>query len=159
MITAEDTVLVEETGAGRFQVLATTGEHQLLVDEPVSYGGLDSGPSPFALLCAALGSCTVITMRFYADRKGWTLGPFSARVTHNKGSPEARDKFERVLDLGDVTPEQRERLLQIANRCPVHLLIERGADVATTVATVTSTGGALESLHAQVVDQLCREAA
>jgi putative redox protein len=158
MISAKDAVLVEETGAGRYQVRASSGDHQLIIDEPIAYGGLGSGPNPFDLLCMALGSCSVITMRFYAERKGWTLGPFSARVVHRKGGSQARDRFERELFLGPVTPEQQERLLAIADKCPVHLLLEGGADVVTSLATSHLADGQAEGLHPQVVDELCREA-
>ena len=158
MISAKDAVLVEETGAGRYQVRASSGDHQLIIDEPTAYGGLGSGPNPFGLLCMALGSCSVITMRFYAERKGWKLGPFSARVVHHKGGPQARDRFERELFLGRVTPEQQERLLAIADKCPVHLLLEGGADVVTSLATSSLADGKAEGLHPQVVDELCREA-
>jgi putative redox protein len=97
-------------------------------------------------------------MRFYAERKGWSLGPFSVRICHRKGSAEARDRFERVLRLGSVTPEQAERLLAIANRCPVHLVLERGSDIVTSLAVSSLPDGHTEGLHPQVVDQLCREA-
>lgn len=158
MIAAENAVLVEETGAGRFQVRASSGDHQMIIDEPLQFGGLGSGPNPFDLLCAALGSCTLITMRFYAERKGWSLGPFSVRIGHRKGSAEVRDRFERVLRLGSATPEQAERLLAIANKCPVHLLLERGSDVVTSLAVSSLPDGRTDGLHPQVVDQLCREA-
>lgn len=159
MITAKDAVFVQETGAGRFQVRASTGVHELLIDEPAAYGGLDSGPNPFDLLCTALGSCTLITMRFYAERKGWDLGPFRVRVTHHKNSPDARDRFERVLFLGDVTADQQQRLQQIADRCPVHLLVERGADVATSIVSGSLDGAYTDALHAKVLDKLCKEEA
>lgn len=158
MIIAQDAVLLEETGAGRFQVRASSGDHWMIIDEPTQFGGLGSGPNPFDLLCMALGSCTLITMRFYAERKGWRLGPFSVRIAHRKGSVDARDHFERVLHLGSVTPEQAERLLAIANKCPVHLLLERGSDVVTSLAVSSLAGGRSEGLHSQVVDQLCKEA-
>lgn len=157
MITAEDAVLVTETGAGRFQVRANTGDHVLTIDEPLAFGGLSSGPNPFDLLGAALGSCTLITMRLYAERKGWPLGPLSVRVTHRKGSPAARDRFERLIDLADADPEQRARLAQIAERCPVHLLIERGADITTILTEQQLNAGAAEGLHARLVEALCDE--
>ncbi|WP_158266517.1 OsmC family protein [Allosphingosinicella deserti] len=158
MIESEDSVLVQETGAGRFQVRVDTGEHQLTVDEPAAFGGGSSGPNPFDLIEAALGACTLMTMRLYAERKGWSPDRMSVRVTHHKGSPAGRDRFERVLELGDMPEEQRDRLVQIAQRCPVHLLLERGADVSTTVADSALEGGVAEGLHAQLIDALCNEA-
>jgi putative redox protein len=126
--------IVEETGEGLFQVRVHTGGHSFLMDEPVANGGLGTGPKPFDLLCSALGACTLMTMKLYADRKGWNLDPLGVRVTHHKGSAGARDRFDRVLELGDVSDEQREGLLRIAQRCPVHLLLDSGADVTVSIA-------------------------
>ena len=158
MLVSKDIALTRETGAGRFQVRVQAGEQEFLADEPVAFGGLSSGPSPFDLMCAALGACTTMTMRLYAERKGWSVGPFGVRVAHHKGSPEARDRFERVVDLGTVSPEQRDRLIHIAERCPVHLLLERGADVTTSVAQSELAVGVAEGLHAQLIEKLCDEA-
>ena len=159
MLDAEDAVLVEKTDEGTFQVRVTTHEHSFLMDEPVAYGGLSSGPSPFDMFCAALGACTLMTMELYAKRKGWTLDGLNVRVAHQKGSPEARDVFQRTIQMGDVTEEQRERLLSIAERCPVHLLLERGADVRTSVTQASLPGPKDEGLHQKVIDELCQEAA
>lgn len=156
---SEDAVVAEKTKEGAFQVLIETVEHKFLMDEPTAFGGLSTGPSPFELLCAALGACTVMTMQLYAARKGWTLDGINVRVTHKKGSPEARDSFERVIQLRNVTDEQRERLLSIAQRCPVHLLLERGAGVSTTIVESTLAGPDCGGLHEQVIDALCREEA
>ena len=158
MLNAEESVVAEATGEGTFQVRIQTGEHSFLTDEPVDFGGLGSGPSPFDLLGAALGACTLMTMKLYAARKGWTIDPLSVRVTHRKGSPDARDRFDRMIQLGDVTDEQRERLLYIANRCPVHLLLERGADVSTELTEAELPAATSDGLHEQVIDELCREA-
>jgi putative redox protein len=153
----EDAVLVEETGAGKFQVRVRTGDHQFLADEPIPFGGLSSGPNPFDLVCAALASCTVMTMRLYAERKGWPVDRMSARVRHRKNSPEGTDLFERVLHLGDVTAEQRDRLLHIANRCPVHLMLERGAAVETRLAADELPPARGDGLHARIIETLCDE--
>lgn len=123
----------EKTAQGRFQVRVQTGQHNFFMDEPAAAGGLDSGPNPFDLLCAAVAGCTLMTLKLYADRKGWILDGLRVRVTHHKGANGAQDRFERVLELGKVTDEQRDNLLRIAERCPVHLLLERGAQVDTTV--------------------------
>lgn len=154
----EEAVFAEETGEGTFQVRVHTGEHSFLMDEPAAFGGMSSGPSPFELLGAALSACTLMTLKLYAQRKGWTLGQLSVRVTHKKGSPDARDCFERVINFGKVTDEQREKLLGIAERCPVHLLLERGADVSTTIAEGALPGPKEEGLHERCIDELCREA-
>ena len=134
---------------GQFQVRVQAGSHSFLMDEPVAVGGLDSGPNPFDLLCAAMASCTLMTMKLYANRKGWAMGGLGVRVTHHNGSAGARDRFESVLQLGNATSEQREALLKIAQRCPVHLLIESGADAPTAIAPRTAEiNGPLDDLAA-----------
>jgi putative redox protein len=153
-----NSVLAEETGTGTFQVRVDTGDHSFLMDEPVDYGGLGSGPSPFDLLCAALGACTLMTLKLYAKRKGWTLERLEVRVSHEKGSADKRDRFDRVIELGNVTDEQREGLLKIAQRCPVDVLLERGADVTVTIADAKLSGARPDCLHAQEIDELCSEA-
>lgn len=158
MLNAEESVVATATGEGMFQVRIETGEHSFLMDEPVEYGGLGTGPSPFDLLGAALAGCTVMTMKLYADRKGWKLDRLSVRVVQRKGSPDARDLFERAIQLGDVTEEQRERLLYIAGRCPVHLLLERGAEISTEFTTAELPAAKSDGLHEQLIDELCREA-
>ena len=160
MPNVEDAVLAKETGEGKFQVRIETGEHSFLMDEPVAFGGLSSGPSPFDMLGAALGACTLMTMKLYAERKGWAVDGLSVRVAHRKSSPEARDQFERVIHFGEgVTDEQRAKLLSIAERCPVHLLLERGADVSTNTSQAELAGAEGGGLHEQVIDELCSEAA
>lgn len=158
MLNAEESVVATATGEGMFQVRIETGEHSFLMDEPIDYGGQGTGPSPFDLLGAALAGCTVMTMKLYADRKGWKLDRLSVRVVHRKGSPDARDLFERAIQLGDVTEEQRERLLYIAGRCPVHLLLERGAEISTKFTTAELPAAKSDGLHEQLIDELCREA-
>jgi putative redox protein len=153
----DEAVVAEETGEGFFQVRIDTGDHSFLMDEPAEHGGLASGPNPFDLLSAALGACTLMTLKLYAKRKGWTLDPLSVRVTHQKGSADTRDRFDRVIELGDVTDEQREGLLKIAQRCPVDLLLERGADVTVSVALEELPAAIANGLHAQEVDDACRE--
>ncbi|HEX3423345.1 MAG TPA: OsmC family protein [Sphingomicrobium sp.] len=158
MLDAQEAVVALETGKGAFQVQINTDEHSFLMDEPAAFGGLSSGPSPFDMLGAALGACTLMTMKLYAKQKGWKLDRLSVRVIHRKGSPDARDRFERVIDLGVVTDDQRSRLLNIANRCPVHLLLERGADVSTEIAQAALAGPLGKGLHECVIRELCNEA-
>ena len=154
----EESVVAEETRAGAFQVRIHTGNHSFLMDEPVAYGGLDTGPSPFDLLSAALSACTLMTMKLYAQRKGWAIEPLSVRVSHHKGTG-GRDRFDRVIELGDVTDEQRAELLKIAGRCPVHQLFEQGADVTVSVAQTALAEPVADRLHAQEIEELCRDAA
>ena len=130
-----ESVLVEETGVGRFQVVIHAGGSTFLADEPLAVGGLGSGPNPYDLMSAALGACTAMTVRLYATRKGWPLARARVRVEHVRATLEARDRFEREIVLeGDLDDAQRAKLLDIANHCPVHTTLERGADVATALA-------------------------
>ncbi|MEP4031400.1 bifunctional alpha/beta hydrolase/OsmC family protein [Roseibium polysiphoniae] len=139
-------VEVAETGLGKFQVAVTSGAHRLIADEPAGVGGLDSGPSPYDLLSSALGACTVMTLRMYADRKGLPVERISTTVVHGKvhaadcedcseahrGQSGRIDRFERRIALeGDLAPEIRERLLEIADKCPVHKTLEAGAAIVT----------------------------
>jgi putative redox protein len=153
----QEAVVAEATGEGLFQVRIDTGDHSFLMDEPVAYGGLASGPNPFDLLSAALAGCTLMTLKLYAQRKGWALDQLNVRVTHQKGSADTRDRFDPIVELGDVTDEQRAALLKIAQRCPVHLLLERGADVTASEALAELPGAVANGLHAQEVDEACRE--
>ena len=153
-----NSVLAEETGAGAFQVCIDTGDHNFLMDEPVEYGGLSTGPNPFDMLCAALAACTLMTLKLYAKRKGWVLDHLNVRVTHQKGEAAERDRFDRVLELGNVTDDQRDGLLKIAQRCPVHQLLEHGADVTASVAHAELPGAVADCLHPHEIDQACREA-
>jgi putative redox protein len=127
-------VEVTETGAGRFQAQVHAAGTTFLVDEPVPAGGLGSGPNPYDLIGAALGACTVMTLRLYAERKGWPLKRATVRVLHHRGALEEKDRFAREIVLeGQLSGEQRQRLLEIANRCPVHQTVERGSDVITVL--------------------------
>lgn len=137
--------VVRETGNGKFQNTVSVAHHRMLTDEPKSFGGLDSGPSPYDFLSVALGACTSMTLRIYADRKKWDVGTITVAVDHAKvHAPDAMedvggagaakiDKFERRLFFsGEVDQETRERLLVIADKCPVHKTLESGMTIVTT---------------------------
>lgn len=116
-------VLVAENGLGRYQQSVTAGEHRLIADEPASMGGGDAGPAPFDFVMAGLGACTSMTLRMYAERKGLPLEKVEVALRHHKLDTEtgSRDCIERKITLtGALTVEQRQRLLEIANKCPVH---------------------------------------
>jgi putative redox protein len=128
-------VVVRETGRGVFQVEIRAGGETFLADEPQDVGGLGSGPNPYELLGAALGACTVMTLRLYAGRKQWPLAGVSVRVVHRSDGSGSKDRFAREIVLeGELSPDQRRRLLEIANRCPVHETLERGSEIVSVLA-------------------------
>lgn len=129
--TDSESVTVRETGRGKYQVEARMGGKALLVDEPLSAGGLGSGPNPYDLLAAALGACTTMTIRLYADHKGWPLNRVETAVRHSRAGLNAPDHFDLDIALeGELDADQRARVLQVAERCPVHLTLTRGSEVA-----------------------------
>jgi putative redox protein len=129
-----DAVTVAETGVGRLQVEVSAAGASFLADEPLEAGGLGSGPNPYGLLCAALGACTSMTVRLYAERKGWPLRRVTVRVLHARG-PDGHDRFAREVTLeGALDEAQRRRLLEVAERCPVHRTLEHGAEIFTVPA-------------------------
>jgi putative redox protein len=135
-------VEAEETGRGKYQVQIRAPGLSFLADEPVAAGGLGTGPNPYDLLASALGACTTMTVRLYADKKGWPLRAVKVRVLHHRDGLDAKDRFAREIVLeGDLAPDQRHRLLEIANRCPVHQTLERGSDVITVLAEAPTAGG------------------
>lgn len=112
-------VRVEEKIAPYTQQV-TTYNHRWLADEPEDLGGADEGPAPMEMLLAGLGACTSMTLRMYAKRKEWSLEKVTVDLQHHQGKG-ADERIERHIKLeGDLTDEQRERLLEIANKCPVH---------------------------------------
>lgn len=118
-----DVVIVTENGQGRYQQEVRVGQHRLLADEPVSVGGGDAGPAPFDYLMAGLGACTSMTLRMYAERKELPLTGISVALSHEKVTLDgkARDQIKRTITLtGELSGEQRQRLLEIAEKCPVH---------------------------------------
>lgn len=140
----EGVVVVAETGRGLFQQTVDIGRHRLLADEPTAVGGLDSGPGPYDLLLAALGACTAMTLRLYADRKQLSLSRVAVCLKHSKiyaadcESCETQegmlDQIERTITLeGDLAPEARARLLEIADRCPVHRTLTSEIDIRTAL--------------------------
>lgn len=150
-------VVVAETAQGPFLNHVVVGQHRLLADEPTSIGGFDAGPAPYDFLGAALGACTSMTLRMYADRKKLPLDRITVEVSHGKvhaddclecaendavfsGIAEGRssmiDRFERVITIegDDLTDADRDKLLAIADKCPVHRTLENASVIATSLA-------------------------
>jgi uncharacterized OsmC-like protein/fermentation-respiration switch protein FrsA (DUF1100 family) len=136
-------VTVRETGQGRLQQEITTGAHRFLADEPVAAGGADSGPNPYDLLLAALGACTAMTLRLYAERKALPLDRVTVKLRHAKihaadcaacETKEGKiDHIERGIVLeGALDADTRARLLEIADKCPVHRTLTSEVDIATS---------------------------
>jgi uncharacterized OsmC-like protein/pimeloyl-ACP methyl ester carboxylesterase len=136
------TVVVRETQHGRFQQEITVGRHRFLADEPIDVGGLDSGPGPYDLLLAALGACTAMTLRLYAERKALPLERVMVALSHDKihaadcAECETKegmiDRIERAITLrGALDAAQRQRLMEIADKCPVHRTLTSEVDIRT----------------------------
>jgi uncharacterized OsmC-like protein/alpha-beta hydrolase superfamily lysophospholipase len=123
----------EETGAGRYQTRVSGPGWTFLADEPIAVGGLGSGPSPHDLLASGLGACTAMTCRMYAERKGWALSKISVEVSRTGRTATEKDHFDRRICFeGDLDDEQRARLFEIADRCPVHRTLTEGSTVTTS---------------------------
>ena len=138
-------VVVRETRNSKFQQTVTVGPHRLIADEPVGAGGDDTGPGPYDFLLAGLGACTSMTMRLYADRKSLPLERVTVTLTHNKIHAEdcaecetqegLLDQIDRVITMdGALEPEQRERLMEIADKCPVHRTLKSEIRILTRSA-------------------------
>lgn len=124
------TSITVHSSSGLAQEIETT-RHGWIADEPVDLGGTDRGPTPYEMLLGALGACTAMTLRMYADRKGWPLEAITVELSHEKthardcaDCPDKDAKLDRIARAiqvgGPLDPEQRARLLEIANKCPVH---------------------------------------
>jgi putative redox protein len=135
-------IVVQETGGGKLQVQVVAGKTRFYADEPVEVGGLGSGPNPYDLLCAALGACTSMTVRLYAEHKQWPLSRMRVAVAHHKDKDlKPVDRFSREITIeGNLDPEQRARLLEIAERCPVHRTLEGGSAIETRAKEPVSGG-------------------
>jgi putative redox protein len=138
-------VVVQETGSGKFQQTVSIGPHQLLADEPVAAGGEDSGSGPYDLVLAGLGACTSMTMRLYADRKSLPLERVTVTLRHSKihaqdcAECETKegmlDQIDRVIAMeGALDTEQRKKLMEIADKCPVHRTLTSEIHIVTRAA-------------------------
>jgi uncharacterized OsmC-like protein/esterase/lipase len=138
-------VVVRETRNSKFQQTVSIGPHHLIADEPVAAGGEDTGPGPYDYLLAGLGACTSMTMRLYADRKSLPLDRVMVTLKHSKiyardcEECETRegmlDQIDRVIHMdGTLDPDQRKRLMEIADKCPVHRTLESEIRILTRPA-------------------------
>jgi uncharacterized OsmC-like protein len=138
-------VVVRETRNSKFQQTVSIGPHRLLADEPVAAGGEDTGPGPYDFLLAGLGACTSMTMRLYADRKSLPLERVTVTLKHSKIYAEdcaecetkagMLDQIERVIAMeGTLDPEQRKKLMEIADKCPVHRTLTSEIHIVTHAA-------------------------
>jgi uncharacterized OsmC-like protein/fermentation-respiration switch protein FrsA (DUF1100 family) len=138
-------VVVRETRGGKFQQQITAGPHHFLADEPLAAGGADTGPAPYDLLLSALGACTAMTMRLYAERKALPMDRVSVTLSHHKIHAEdcaacdtkvgMLDQIDRVISIeGALDAEQRARLMEIADKCPVHKTLTSEVRIVTKEA-------------------------
>lgn len=141
----QGSVMVRETGEGRYTQDIVAGSHHLRADEPATVGGNDSGFTPYELLLSGLGACTSMTLRMYAEQKKWPLERVTVELNHRKidaaDCPDCKtrkgkvDRIERKITLqGDLDAAQRERLIEIANRCPVHRTLHSEVLVSTSLS-------------------------
>jgi len=152
----DDNRVVARTESGGLRTEVLAGGHPLVADEPASVGGTDEGPSPYDLLAAGLAACTSMTLRMYADRKGWPLEAATVRVLHEKVHADDAvtgggklDRFTREIAVeGDLDDDQRQRLVEIAERCPVHRTLHGDPEVVTRLADVPAPHRALEPIDA-----------
>jgi putative redox protein len=141
MAAGSSEVVVRGSVAGFAQEI-TVQSHRLFSDEPVDGGGQDSGPTPYQLLAAALGACTSMTLGIYARRKQWPLASVTVRLRHSKVHAEdcancenanvLLDRIDRDIEMvGDLSKDQRQKLLEIADKCPVHRTLTQGMRIYT----------------------------
>lgn len=141
-----DGVVVRETGASKFQQIISVGKHRLIADEPLEAGGDDTGPGPYDFLLAGLGACTSMTLRLYADRKSIPLERTTVTLKHSRiyakdcETCETKEgmisRIDRVIEMdGKLDDEQRGKLLEIADKCPVHRTLTSEIDIVTTAKT------------------------
>ncbi len=135
-------VTVCESGNGPYGQFITTGRHVMGADEPEDLGGKDTGPDPYEFLLSGLGACTAMTLRMYANHKQLPLEKIEVRLRHLvRADKETVDKFERVITLhGPLSDEQRARLLDVAERCPVSQTLKRSSLIDSALAPVRNNG-------------------
>jgi len=157
-------VIARPTGKGRFQAEIAVRGGSILADEPVEAGGEGTGPTPYELLAAALAACTAMTLKLYAERKGWTLPPYSVEAAHSivpagpEGAPP-RDLFTRQIAFeGPLDSAQEAKLLEIADKCPVHRTLVRGFEIVTHIGSGPPQMPAEPAVqHERDMEEACRD--
>lgn len=145
MQTPDDHFVKVVLGQEGYQTKIQAGNHQLVADEPVEVGGQDTGTTPYGLLLSSLGACTAMTLRMYANRKEWPLEKIEVSLSHTKDyyqdcldcekTDTKIDIIERVIQLhGDLDEKQIKRLMNIANKCPVHKTLTTTTVINTHLA-------------------------
>lgn len=118
----------------KYRTQIQTDPHHFIVDEPISVGGKDLGPSPGELLASSLASCTSITVKLYADRKGWDLQEVEVEVDFQRDAKFNVTNFKKILKFkGDLTEEQIEKLHEIAGKCPIHRMLANPIEIESEV--------------------------
>ncbi len=138
---ADGAILVTDSGKAPWGQVMLTREHVIVADEPAALGGQDSGPTPTDMVLMALGGCTAITLRMYAKRKDWTIDRIAVRLCYEHDEKAQADfkKIERIIDIaGPLDAEQHARLMAIAEKCPVHLMLTGNVAVRTEAASTAS---------------------
>jgi putative redox protein len=147
------------TGAGRFQTRIDVRGSSFLADEPVEVGGLGTGPTPYELLSSALAACTAMTLRLYAERKGWVLPGFEVEVAHSRDGNPSRDIFTRRIAYGgELSPEWQAKMVEIADKCPVHRTLMRGFEIVTSAGQLEPAqipAGEQASQHERDMEEAC----
>jgi uncharacterized OsmC-like protein len=139
----QTSVVIRGTGSGFAQEIVA-GQHRLKADEPLSAGGTETGPTPYELLLAALGACTAMTVTMYAKRKNWPLDAIVVRLSHSKIHAEDCfdchteagfiDRIDREIELsGSLSPDERLKLFEIAEKCPVHRTLTSEIDIRSSL--------------------------
>lgn len=156
-------VAARATGNGRFETEVKVRGAAFIADEPAEVGGGGLGPTPYELLSAALATCTSMTLRLYAERKGWAMPGFTVEVAHSlvrgAAGERPRDRFDRRLAFdAPIDPTQQAKVLEIADKCPVHRTLMRGFEISTRIgpADEHATGEA-PAEHERQMEQACED--
>jgi putative redox protein len=154
-------VLVSETGVEKYQLIGRTGPSVFVMGGAVNHGGMKSGPGPFDLMASALGACTAMTIRAYADRKKIPLVRVQVNVVHQRATLDSKDIFNRsIIVEGKIDEDTRQKLLEVADLCPVSKTLQRGSEVKTTLSPDFANSGSQPAVadYVQTMEQVWQEA-